>query len=57
MESIQNSSDKPKNLEKSSNIKVWRCIVCGYLAAREMPPPICPICKAKADRFEEFEFK
>ncbi len=36
------------------DIKVWRCEVCGYLAAREGPPPICPICKAKADRFSEF---
>ncbi len=35
-------------------IKVWRCKVCGYLAAREGPPPICPICKAKANRFERF---
>ena len=33
---------------------VWRCIVCGYLCAREKPPAVCPICKAKADRFEEF---
>ena len=37
-------------------IPVWRCIVCGYLAARETPPPICPICKAKADKFERFSF-
>lgn len=33
---------------------MWRCIVCGYLCAREKPPAVCPICKAKADRFEEF---
>ena len=26
---------------------VWRCKVCGYLCAREGPPEICPICKAK----------
>ena len=37
-------------------IPIWRCVVCGYLAAREIPPPICPICKAKADRFERFSF-
>ena len=35
---------------------IWRCVVCGYLAARELPPPICPICKAKADKFERFRF-
>ncbi len=33
---------------------VWRCRVCGYLCARENPPEICPICKAKKDRFEKF---
>ena len=32
----------------------WRCKVCGYLAARENPPKVCPICKAAQDRFEEF---
>lgn len=40
---------------EEEDVKVWRCTVCGYLAAREEPPPICPICKAKAERFEEFE--
>ena len=33
---------------------VWRCKVCGYLCAREGPPEVCPICKAKKDRFEKF---
>ena len=33
---------------------VWRCRVCGYLCARDSPPEICPICKAKKDRFERF---
>lgn len=33
---------------------VWRCKVCGYLCARDEPPEICPVCKAKKDRFERF---
>jgi len=33
---------------------VWRCRVCGYLCARDEPPGVCPICKAKKDRFERF---
>ena len=33
---------------------VWRCSVCGYLCAREGPPGVCPICKAKKERFERF---
>lgn len=33
---------------------VWRCRVCGYLCAREGPPEVCPVCKAKKERFEVF---
>lgn len=33
---------------------VWRCKVCGYLAARDEPPGKCPVCKTKKDRFERF---
>jgi ferredoxin-thioredoxin reductase catalytic subunit len=36
------------------SLPVWRCKVCGYLCARERPPEVCPICKAKKDRFERF---
>lgn len=31
---------------------LWRCKVCGYLCARGQPPEVCPICRAKRDRFE-----
>lgn len=33
---------------------VYRCRVCGYLCARDEPPGVCPICKAKKERFERF---
>jgi ferredoxin-thioredoxin reductase catalytic chain len=33
---------------------VWRCKVCGYLCAREQSPEVCPVCKAKKERFERF---
>jgi ferredoxin-thioredoxin reductase catalytic chain len=33
---------------------IWRCRVCGYLCARDGPPEVCPICRAKKDRFEKF---
>jgi ferredoxin-thioredoxin reductase catalytic subunit/rubredoxin len=36
-------------------LPVWRCRVCGYLCARDGPPEICPICKAKKERFERFQ--
>jgi ferredoxin-thioredoxin reductase catalytic subunit len=40
--------------QQSFAYPVWRCRVCGYLCARGEPPEICPICKAKRDRFEQF---
>ena len=36
------------------SIPVWRCNVCGYLCGRDEPPEICPICKAKKERFKRF---
>jgi ferredoxin-thioredoxin reductase catalytic subunit len=33
---------------------IWRCKVCGYICARDAPPEVCPICKAKKERFEKF---
>jgi ferredoxin-thioredoxin reductase catalytic chain len=48
---------KPKSVAESISslpLPVWRCKVCGYLCAREEPPEVCPICKAKKERFEKF---
>ncbi|MDY1590619.1 MAG: ferredoxin-thioredoxin reductase catalytic domain-containing protein [Methanofastidiosum sp.] len=52
----ERKKQKENKIEKISSLKypVWRCKVCGYLCAREGPPEICPICKAKKDRFERF---
>jgi ferredoxin-thioredoxin reductase catalytic subunit len=47
------SAPKPSNLS-SLPYPVWRCKVCGYLCAREGPPEVCPVCKAKKERFERF---
>jgi ferredoxin-thioredoxin reductase catalytic chain len=41
----------------SGPVKVWRCEVCGYLCARPGAPPVCPICRAARDKFEEFHHK
>lgn len=41
-------------LPSSLPYPVWRCKVCGYLCARDKAPAVCPICKAKAERFERF---
>lgn len=32
--------------------QMWYCTVCGYIAYRNTPPQVCPICKAKKDRFK-----
>ncbi len=36
------------------NVNIWRCPVCGYLCAKEKPPPKCPICGVSRDRLELF---
>ena len=47
---------KTKTIGKISSLSkpVWRCSVCGYLCGRDEPPELCPICKAKKERFEKF---
>ncbi len=44
----------PARPDAAPSLPVWRCRVCGYLCAREEPPGVCPICKAKKERFERF---
>lgn len=53
----QRKKEKRKPGKKSIpglSLPVWRCRVCGYLCGREEPPEVCPICKAKKERFERF---
>jgi len=50
----QMKADKKEATLTSLPQPVWRCRVCGYLCAREGPPEVCPICKAKKERFERF---
>jgi ferredoxin-thioredoxin reductase catalytic chain len=40
------------DLSAISKYPLWRCRVCGYLCSRGQPPEVCPICKAKKERFE-----
>jgi ferredoxin-thioredoxin reductase catalytic subunit len=55
-ENIRRQKRHTGGLESSGTLSfpVWRCKVCGYLCAREVPPEVCPICKAKKERFERF---
>jgi ferredoxin-thioredoxin reductase catalytic chain len=55
-QSDSGEAKKPKGDISESGYPVWRCRVCGYLCAREKPPAECPICKAKRERFERFNF-
>lgn len=36
----------------NAGMRIQACTVCGYIAARQDPPLLCPICKAEPDRFE-----
>jgi ferredoxin-thioredoxin reductase catalytic subunit len=56
---LEEEKEKIKKLPEKNKITqlskpVWRCKVCGYLCGRDGPPEVCPICKAKRDRFERF---
>lgn len=52
--SEERSKSRAAGARLSLPYPVWRCKVCGYLCARKEPPEICPVCKAKKDRFELF---
>lgn len=57
--SLEDKVAEGKDIDKKENelklkYPVYRCKVCGYLCARENPPEICPICKARKERFERF---
>lgn len=54
LEAREKLEKKAVEAYKQLSYPVWRCKVCGYLCARENPPEICPICKAKKERFERF---
>ncbi len=48
------AAGRPAPPAGAPSLPVWRCRVCGYLCARDRPPAVCPICKAKQERFERF---
>lgn len=49
-EKKESESDGP-----SLNYPVWRCQVCGYTTAHDMPPEICPLCRVDRDMFDKLE--
>lgn len=53
-EERRKARESEKSLPSKLPYSVWRCTVCGYLAARDNPPDVCPICKARKERFERF---
>jgi ferredoxin-thioredoxin reductase catalytic chain len=50
----EHGAQAPHRPGDQATLPVWRCRVCGYLCARDHPPGVCPICKARQDRFERF---
>ena len=53
-ERSKSTAETAATMNQRLSYPVWRCKVCGYLCAREEAPGICPICKAKKERFERF---
>jgi len=52
--SERNRKTQSGNSPSSLPYPVYRCGVCGYLCANNNPPRVCPVCKARAERFEKF---
>ncbi|WP_160688413.1 NADH peroxidase [Clostridium sp. C2-6-12] len=36
-------------------MKRFICTICGYIHEGDVPPEVCPICKAGADKFKEMD--
>jgi ferredoxin-thioredoxin reductase catalytic subunit/rubredoxin len=53
---LQRREKPPTAVVAETGWPVWRCRVCGYLCARNEPPGVCPVCKARKERFEPFAF-
>jgi ferredoxin-thioredoxin reductase catalytic subunit len=49
-ETIETAPSTPNDVRKIT-LKLWFCKQCGYVCFRDVPPYICPICKAKKERF------
>lgn len=61
-EKIKENTSKGVKQIRKSNLKIWKCIVCGEEYESENPPEVCPACGANADQFievkkEEIKFK
>lgn len=61
-EKIQENISKGVKPLRKSNLKIWKCIVCGEEFESAKAPEICPACGATQDQFvevkkEEVEFK
>jgi flavorubredoxin/rubredoxin len=61
-EKIKENVNRGGRSVRKSNLKIWRCIVCGEEFESEKAPEICPACGATQDQFievkkEEVEFK
>ena len=52
---IETTTEKAEKLREVSEIKMklWYCKQCGYICFREESPYVCPICRAKKERFTE----
>ena len=36
-------------------MKKWRCTICGEIVESETRPEVCPVCKAKGEKFVEIK--
>jgi ferredoxin-thioredoxin reductase catalytic subunit len=52
-EGFSSALESSQEASSGTALKMWFCEQCGYVCFREDPPYVCPICKAKQDRFAQ----
>lgn len=42
-----------KKVMAKSELKMWKCRICGHIVIAKEPPEVCPVCGAPASYFDE----
>ena len=53
--SVERGEGAGAQVQGGTEMDKWICKVCGYIYEGEQPPEECPVCHAKADKFEKVE--
>jgi ferredoxin-thioredoxin reductase catalytic chain len=52
---VEAPKEEAKGAPMIKQPELWYCKQCGYVVFRDVPPYVCPICKAKKEMFAELK--